>query len=215
LRGRRGTGHPVNPKRVELKRKAEATRVHEAYFKYPVKFGARRNILVLHTADLARPFLTHNAELLEMLDPQLDKALKEQRAQRSISEQVRWILKRLLAGTRPDVSAVARELGLSDRTLQRRIDDDGTTFRQLLLEARRELAREYFNRPDIDVADVAYLLGYEDSDSFYRAFRTWEGTTPSQLRAEIKRPVSTAPSGILPGDGRRASGDHAQDSAPR
>jgi AraC-like DNA-binding protein len=188
--GRRGTGHPVNPKRVELKRKAEATRVHEAYFKCPVKFQARRNILVLHTADLDRPFLTHNAELLEMLDPQLDKALKEQRAQRSISEQVKWILKRLLAGARPDVSAVARELGLSDRTLQRRIDDDGTTFRKLLLEARQELAREYLNRPDIDVAEVAYLLGYEDSNSFYRAFRTWEGTTPSQLRAELKRPVN-------------------------
>src|SRR6202521_5817431 len=55
--GRRGTGHQVNPKRVELKRKAEATGVHEAYFKCPVKFGARRNILVLHTADLDRPFL--------------------------------------------------------------------------------------------------------------------------------------------------------------
>ncbi len=176
--GRRGTGHPVNPKRVELKRKAEATGVHEAYFKCPVKFGARRNILVLHTADLDRPFLTHNAELLEMLDPQLDKALKEQRAQRSISEQVKWILKRLLAGARPD------------RTLQRRIDDDGTTFRKLLLGARQELAREYLNRPDIDVAEVAYLLGYEDSNSFYRAFRTWEGTTPSQLRAELKRPVN-------------------------
>src|ERR1700744_5645481 len=73
--GRRGTGHPVNPKRVEPKRKAEAARVHEAYFKCPVKFGARRNILVLHTTDLGRPFLTHNAELLEMLDPHLDKAL--------------------------------------------------------------------------------------------------------------------------------------------
>src|ERR1700678_1633898 len=185
--GRRGTGHPVNPKRVELKRKAEATRVHEAYFKCRVKFGARRNILVLHTADLDRPFLTHNAELLEMLDPQLDKALKEQRAQRSISEQVKWILKRLLAGARPDVSVVARELGLSDRTLQRRIDDDGTTFRQLLLEARQALAREYLNRPDIDVAEVAYLLGYEDSNSFYRAFRTWEGTTPAQLRSALKQ----------------------------
>src|SRR5690349_4791920 len=90
-------------------------------------------------------------------------------------------------GARPDVSAVARELGLSDRTLQRRIDDDGMTFCKLLLEARQELAREYLNRPDIDVAEVAYLLGYEDSNSFYRAFRTWEGTTPSQLRAELKR----------------------------
>ena len=97
---------------------------------------------------------------------------------------------KLVDATVPDVSAVARELGLGDRTLQRRIDDDGTTFRKLLLEARQELAREYLNRPDIDVAEVAYLLGYEDSNSFYRAFRTWEGTTPSQLREELKRPVN-------------------------
>jgi AraC-like DNA-binding protein len=188
--GRGGTGQPVNPKRVELTRKAAATKAHETYFKCPVKFGARRNVLVLHAADLDRPFLAHNAELLEMLDPQLDRALEERHTRRSISDQVKWILKRLLAGARPDVSAVARELGLSDRTLQRRIVDDGSTFRQLLLEARQDLAREYLNRPDIDVAEVAYLLGYEDSNSFYRAFRTWEGTTPSQLRAELKRPVN-------------------------
>jgi len=185
--GRGGTGQPVSPKRVELTRKAEATKAHETYFKCPVKFGARRNVLVLHAADLDRPFLAHNAELLEMLDPQLDRALEERHTRRSISDQVKWILKRLLAGARPDVSAVARELGLSDRTLQRRIVDGGSTFRQLLLEARQELVREYLNRPDIDVAEVAYLLGYEDSNSFYRAFRTWEGTTPAQLREALRR----------------------------
>ena len=185
--GRRGTGHPINPKRVELKRKAETTGFHEAYFKCQVKFRARRNILVLNTADLDRPFLIHNAELLQMLDPQLVKALEDKSAQRSIKEQVKWLLKRLLAGARPDIAAVARELGLSDRTLQRRIVDGGTTFRQLLLEARQELAREYLNRPDIQVTEVAYLLGYEDANSFYRAFRTWEGTTPSELRAVLRR----------------------------
>ena len=89
-------------------------------------------------------------------------------------------------GKPPEISAVARELGLSDRTLQRRIIDDGATFRQLLLEARQELAHEYLNRPEMDVKEVAFLLGYEDSNSFYRAFRTWEGTTPAQLRAALK-----------------------------
>jgi len=184
--GRRGTGHGVKAKRVELKRPAEKTGFHEAYFKGPIKFGARRNALILHAADLDRPFLTYNAELLEMLNPQLEQALKERRAQRSIVGQVKWILKRLLAGSRPEISAVARELGLSDRTLQRRIIDEGATFRQLLLEARQELAHEYLKRPEIDVAEVAFLLGYEDSNSFYRAFRTWEGKTPSQLRAALR-----------------------------
>jgi len=185
--GRRGTGHPVTPKRVELKRSPEPTGVHQAYFRCSVKFNARRNMVVLHTADLDRPFLNYNAELLQMLDPQLDRALEERRAQRSVCGQVKWILKRRLAGARPEIGEVARELGLSDRTLQRRIVDDGATFRQLLLEARQELAREYLNRPDIDVAEVAYLLGYEDSNSFYRAFRVWEGTTPAQLRSKLKQ----------------------------
>ena len=106
-----------------------------------------------------------------MLNPQLEleRALEERRAQSSISEQVKWILRRLLTGSRPEVAAVARELGLSDRTLQRRIIDDGATFRQLLLEVRQELAHEYLNRPEMDVTEVAFLLGYEDSNSFYRA----------------------------------------------
>ncbi len=185
--GRRGTGHWVTAKRVELKRSANATGVHETYFKGPIKFGARRNALVLHATDLDRPFLTYNAELLDMLNPQLERALQERRAQSSISEQVKWTLRRLLSAGRPGVAAVARELGLSDRTLQRRIIDDGATFRQLLLGVRQELAHEYLDRPGMDVTEVAFLLGYEDSNSFYRAFRTWEGTTPSQLRAALRR----------------------------
>src|SRR5260370_15534534 len=126
--GRRGTGHLVTAKRVELKRSAEATGFHDAYFKGPITCGARRNALVLHATDLHRPFLTYNSELLEILNPQLERALEERRAQSSISEQVKWILKRLLAGSRPEISAVARELGLSDRTLQRRIVDHGASF---------------------------------------------------------------------------------------
>lgn len=184
--GRRGTGHQVNAKRVELMRHAEATGVHEAYFQCTVEFGARRNMLVLHAADLDRPFATYNAELLEMLDPQLIYALEERRARKSTGEQVKWILKRLLSGARPEIAAVARELGLSDRTLQRRIVEEGTSFRQLLVEARRELAREYLNRPEIAVEEVAYLLGYEDSNSFYRAFRAWEGTTPTHWRSGLR-----------------------------
>jgi len=161
-------------------------RLPRAYFKGPDSRSERDEMpLVLHATDLDRPFLTYNAELLDMLNPQLERALEERRAQGSISEQVKWILKRLLAGSRPEIAAVARELGLSDRTLQRRIIDDGATFRRLLLEARQELAREYLNRPEIEVTEVAFLLGYEDSNSFYRAFRAWEGTTPSQLRAVL------------------------------
>ena len=181
--GRRGAQKPVQPKRVELKRPSEPTGVHEDYFKCPVRFRARRNALVLRLADLDLPFVSYNAELLEMLEPQLAKALAGTQAQDSIGAQVKWILKRLLAGNRPDILAVARELGISGRTLQRRISEEGTSFQRLLLEARQELVRQYLLQPSIETNEVAYLLGYEDPNSFYRAFRTWEGTTPAHWRS--------------------------------
>jgi hypothetical protein len=97
----------------------EATGFHEAYFKGPIKFKARRNALILHATDLARPFVTYNAELLEMLNPQLERALEERRAQSSISEQVKWILKRLLAGSRPEISTIEAYLAVGVRSAER------------------------------------------------------------------------------------------------
>ena len=180
--GRNGIQQLLPAKRLELKRRPEPTGVYTAYFRCPVRFRARRNALVLHTADLDRPFVTYNAELLEILDPQLSRKLAETLSQGSICDQVKSSLKRMLAGNRPEISAVARELGLSERTLQRRITEEGASFRQLLLQARQELVHQYLNHPDVQIAEVAFLLGYEDSNSFYRAFRTWEGTTPAHWR---------------------------------
>jgi AraC-like DNA-binding protein len=180
--GRRGTGRPLKPKRVELMRPSEATRAHEKYFNCPIRFRSGRNALVLNAADLDRTFVTYNAELLEMLNPGLEKALERQRAAGTILEQVKWVLKRLLAGNRPDVLVVARELGMSARTLQRRVTDSGSSFRSLLVDARRELCREYLSQSAVGINEAAYLLGFEDPNSFYRAFRSWEGTTPSSWR---------------------------------
>jgi len=102
---------------------------------------------------------------------------------RSILEQVKWVLKRLLSGSRPDLVMVAKELGMSHRTLQRRITDEGSTFRQLLNETRHELVRQYLVNPAVEITEAAFLVGYEDPNSFYRAFRSWEGTTPAEWRA--------------------------------
>lgn len=182
--GRRGTEQPFNPKRVELNRPQERTGAHRAFFQCPVKFRAARNILVFDSSDFRRPFVTYNAELLEMLQPQLDKSNLRTKAEATVAERVKWILKRMLAGGRPDASVVARELGLSVRTLQRRIVDEGTTFRELLSEIRKEMAREYLSRPEMPLTEIAFLLGFEDTSSFYRAFRTWEETTPERWRAD-------------------------------
>jgi AraC-like DNA-binding protein len=132
---------------------------------------------------LERPFATHNEELLQMLAPQFEHALKERRTKQTILEQVKWVLKRLLSGSRPDLLMVAKELGMGERTLQRRITDEGTTFRQLLNETRHELVQQYLGDASVEITEAAFLVGYEDPNSFYRAFRSWEGKTPAEWRA--------------------------------
>ena len=181
--GRRGTGRLVNPKRLELQRAEAHRKMYEQHFQCPVKFGARQNILVFDKADVERPFVTHNADLLAIVAPQLEAELTQQLAQQSVSEQVKGILKRQLAGQRPGLETVAGELRLSTRTLQRRLTGERATFQRLMEDARRELARHYLLHSSLELNETAYLLGYEDSNSFFRAFHYWEGTSPGEWRA--------------------------------
>jgi AraC-like DNA-binding protein len=182
--GRRGTKTGIHPKRVELTRRPNAGSQLEEYFGCRIKHRAPKDVLVLRAADVDRPFATHNEELLAMLAPQFEQALEDGRSKQGILDQVKWVLKRLLAGSRPDLLMVAKELGIGERTLQRRITDEGTSFRQILNETRRELVHEYLGDPSVEINEAAFLVGYEDPNSFYRAFRSWEGKTPAEWRAE-------------------------------
>jgi AraC-like DNA-binding protein len=181
--GRRGTGRAINPSRVQLRRPAANRRVYEKFFGCPVKFGARRNKLVFRAEDVARPFVTHNPELLDLVSPQLEAELKQQVTDGALKEQTKGILKQLLAGQRPRLEEVAFQLRLSTRTLQRRLLEEGLTFHDLVEEARREMAEHYLSQPSLELNETAYLLGYEDPNSFIRAFHKWEGTSPGEWRS--------------------------------
>jgi AraC-like DNA-binding protein len=188
--GRRGTQRKLFPLRVELKRSAQHRELFEAEYGCPVKFKARRDAIVFHRRDLDLPFLSYNADLLEMLTPQLDLQLKQRKTQQSHADQVKWVLKRLLGGPRPEIKEVAKELGMSSRTLQRHITNEGTSFRQILNDARHELARFYLKEPSLGVSEIAYLLSYEDPSSFFRAFHEWEGATPSEWKIASRQGTS-------------------------
>jgi AraC-like DNA-binding protein len=180
--GRRGTGHNLSPQYVEFKRPESNRQVYEDHFQCPVRFGGRENVLVFSRQDVARPFLTHNPDLLAMVAPQLDVELSQQLAEKTLKDQVKGILKKLLAGQRPKLQHVAAELRLSTRTLQRRLTAESMTFQNLMEEARRELAQHYLLHSTLELNETAYLLGYEDSNSFFRAFHQWEGTSPGEWR---------------------------------
>ena len=180
---RRGTDGLVNPKRVELRGPGRNRRMYEAHLGCPATFEARHNTLVFAAADLDRPFLTHNADLYAMVAPQLEAELSRSRASQALGEQVKGVLKQLLASKRPGIEDVAKQMRLSSRTLQRRLAEEGETFQQLLQSARRELAHHYLMHSSLELNETAYILGYEDSHSFFRAFQGWEGVSPGEWRS--------------------------------
>lgn len=179
---RHGTGTRISPLRIELMRPSAYARAIEKHFGCSVRFNAQRNALVFHATDAALPFITRNAELLAMLAPQLDEELRQHRGQETFPEHVRASIQKKLAGRRPKMQEIARELHISARTLQRRLQEFGSSFQQVMEEARHQLARHYLSNPELELNEAAYLLGYEDSGSFIRAFRTWEGTPPAHWR---------------------------------
>ena len=183
--GRRGTDGEIVPVRLELTRPAKNRGLLETHFGCPVQFKASRNALVFNSSDLDRPFVTHNEELVRVLGTHLESELNSQKASVNTSEQVKETLRRFLAGNRPTLQEVAHEMGMSARTLQRRLGDAGVTFQQLVEETRRELARHYLKQSTIELNDAAFLLGFRDANSFFRAFHLWEGTSPGEWRTRI------------------------------
>lgn len=179
---RRGTDGRVTPLRVELARPAQHRELLENHYGCRVRFKAGRNALVYRRSDLDQPFVTHNAELLALTGAQLETELQARLADADIGEQVKHTLKRSLAGKRPTLPHVARELGMSARTLQRRLTETHITFQRLVEDTRRELARHYLKHSSVELNEAAYLLGYEDGNSFFRAFHLWEGTSPGEWR---------------------------------
>jgi AraC-like DNA-binding protein len=180
---RRGTGTRMSPLRLELVQPRGHGKALERHFGCEVVCGAARNAIVFRESDAAIPFVTRNAELLEMLAPQFELDLKQHTSgDDSFLEMVRAAIQQRLTGHRPTTDAVARGLHMSSRTLQRRLQESGSSFQRVLDEARHQMARYYLRNSVLELNEAAYLLGYEDASSFARAFRGWEGVPPGSWR---------------------------------
>jgi len=187
---RRGTGRAaITPRRVEFTRRrpedANAT-MYADYFGCPVHFSAARDLLVWNLATMHEPFLTHNEDLIDLLLPGLEAALRDYARAQSLAEQVGAILGRSMHGERPSVESVARQLRISPRTLQRRLADEGTSYQQQLDLVRQQTARHLLVSTELEAGEIAFFLGFEEINSFTRAFHHWEGTTPSRWRETAK-----------------------------
>lgn len=183
--GQRGSDGEIKPLRLELTRPAKHRALLELHFGCRIRFKADRDALVFRSRDMDQPFVTYNEELLAVIGSHMESELKSRSRRITIEEQVKETLRRSLAGRRPTLEEVAKELGIGARTLQRRLSGGGTSFQQLVEDTRRELARHYLKQAKVELNETAFLLGFEDANSFFRAFQDWEGTSPGEWRARI------------------------------
>jgi len=179
------TNRDLRPLEFELRfpPPADLQPYHDA-FRCPLRFNAPVNALLFARADVTLPLPTAHAELAQMHERVASEHLQRLDPAQTCHRTRAVIVRHLQDGEprRPKISTI---LGMSERTLQRRLAAEGTSFQGLLDDTRRELARHYLGQRSVSLADIAYLLGFSNQRSFFRASRRWFGSSPRHYRVRL------------------------------
>lgn len=183
LHVRAATGVPFALRHVTFShRRPPDISEHERVFGCPVSFEAEHNRLHVDRAAWGTPARGANSGVLGVLIEHADLLLSRLPRGPDLIERTRRAIGERLRGGDPSLGSVARELGMSERSLQRRLGELGYTYIALADEVREATARLYLDQPDIALAEIAFLLGFADQTAFNRAFKRWTGRTPRQAR---------------------------------
>ena len=179
------TNRDLRPLAFELRFPPPADlKPYQDAFKCPLRFNAPVNALLFAHTDVTLPLPTAHPELAE-----LHERIASDHLQRldpaQTCHRVHAVIIRHLPDGEPRRPKIAAILGKSERTLQRRLSAEGTSFQRLLDDTRRELARHHLGQRNISLADIAYLLGFSNQRSFFRASRRWFGRSPRDYRIRL------------------------------
>jgi AraC-like DNA-binding protein len=183
-------GRPLAPLRLTFAHTSDADPAeYERVLGMVPEFGANAHLACFDAALLAMPVPNADAGMYPVLQQHAERLLQErnnaredERERHGIVAQVRAAVIRNLANDRVRLASIAAELGLSPRTLQRKLADSGASFQQVLDAARHALAQDYLRQRGLSLADIAFLLGYQEQSAFTHAFREWSGMNPGAWR---------------------------------
>ncbi|MEM8993775.1 MAG: AraC family transcriptional regulator ligand-binding domain-containing protein [Acidobacteriota bacterium] len=171
------------PLRVHISHAAPARRsAFEAHFRCPIEFGAPRDALEVSHDRLRHPNRLGDTSLSRFFDTHLDGALAELPEDGGLARRVRAEVTQALSEGVPTLPQMAARLGMSGRTLQRRMKEAGLGYRDLVDEARRGLAHRLLRQTDYGLAEIAFLTGFSEQSAFHRAFTRWTQETPGTYR---------------------------------
>ena len=183
---RRIAKHKIDPVAVRFTHplpSGQAAR-YRAFFGGKVEFGAKRTEIVFAKGDASAPLTTADPSLLAILIPTAEKKRESTSKDPPLVDQVRRVLGNALSSDDAQLTSVAKRLGVTARSLQRRLQDEGTSFQALRDETRKTLADRYLAE-GLSLAEISFLLGFSEPSAFFRAFKRWTGLTPVERRASL------------------------------
>ncbi|WP_321843557.1 AraC family transcriptional regulator [Paraburkholderia bannensis] len=185
---RLATRYAINPIEAELATLPCETRPCEEFIGCRFQQG-RHNRISFSAEDAARPFLTENVAMWQFFEPELQARLSKLDADASARERVRSALLDMLPSGQSSIEDISSRLAMSKRSLQRHLADEAVSYQDVLNGTRQELASYYLARSAISPGEIAFLIGFQDTNSFLRAFKGWTGVTPTEYRNMHARPV--------------------------
>ena len=181
---RRATHEAIVPVKIEMNEPPETDVFADFAGIAPEK--SKDNAITFRLEDLHAPFISFNDAMWSYFEPELTKRLSDLDVDDSMSARVRSALTELLPGGEGTIEDVAEKLGLSKRTLQRKLSEEKTTFQKQLNNTREILVIHYIRNTDMTTNDMAYLLGYSEVNSLTRAFKIWTGKSISDYRRALE-----------------------------
>ncbi len=178
---RLGTREHIRPSAVAVPELPRDRKPFEDYLGIRMRRGDVIRV-TFDAADAHRPFLSANRAMWDIFEPELRKRLSDLEDDATIADRTRAVLTEALPSGQFGMGNVARRLGVSSRTLQRRLRGEGTSFKEVVDATRESLALHYLRRTRLTATEIAFLLGFDEATSFFRAFQRWTGTTPETLR---------------------------------
>lgn len=176
------TGASFYPEKVEVAFKAPAyAKAFRHYTRCEVSFSAATNRFVFTRKALDLVITTRNPLSEKFLARQCEEELKRLKSQTDISERIREIIS-LYLDQSPGIDFVAEKLNLSERTLRRRLNEEGVNYRDLLKQIRHSMALHYLEKTDLRIEHIAWQLGYRETANFRKAFKLQEGVSPREWR---------------------------------
>jgi AraC-like DNA-binding protein len=181
---REAVGGNIRPIKVSfIGGRASSLREFERFYGCPVEFGASFDRLEFSVETLTLPLVTEDQNLLETLKPVCEAASRERGTRRgTLRAHLENEIQKVLPHGQMSKANIAKALGMSARTLSRRLADEHVTFAEVVDDLRRSLALQYLKDPGVSLSQIAWLLGYERATSFNHAFRRWTGRSPSAQR---------------------------------